>query len=163
MPTPTYTPLANVTLGSAASSVTFSSISATYRDLICVVVAAGSTTLQGRIRLNGDTGNNYNYQRMSGSGSAATAAAAASQSSGFLSAIAQATTTGALQMDINIMDYSATDKHTTIISRADQAANGTEAFLNRWANTAAVTSVEILTSTGNWAAGSTFALYGVIA
>jgi hypothetical protein len=163
MPTPTYTPLANVTLGAAASSVTFGSVPATYRDLICVVVAAGSTTLQGRIRLNGDSGNNYQYNRMSGSGSATSAATASSQSSGFVSAIAQATTTGALQMNINIMDYSATNKHTTIISRADQAANGTEAFVNRWANTAAVTSVQILTSTGNWAAGATFALYGVIA
>jgi hypothetical protein len=163
MPTPTYTPLANVTLGSAASSVTFGSIPATYRDLICVVVAEGSTTLQGRIRLNSDSGSNYNYQRMSGSGSATSATSATSQTSGFLSAIAQATTTGALQMNINIMDYSATDKHTTIISRADQAANGAEAFANRWANTAAVTSVQILTSTGNWAANSTFALYGVIA
>jgi hypothetical protein len=163
MPTPTYTPLANVTLGSAASSVTFGSIPATYRDLIIVVLAAGSTTLQGRIRLNSDTGSNYSYQRMSGDGSSFTATEQSSQASGFVSAIAQATATGSLQMNINIMDYSATDKHTTIISRADQAANGTEAFANRWANTAAVTSVQILTSTGNWAAGSTFALYGVIA
>lgn len=161
MPTPTYTPLANVTLGSAASSVTFGSIPATFRDLICVVVATGSTTLQGRIRLNSDSGSNYSYQRMSGSGSSATATEQSSQSSGYVSAIAQATTTGQLQMSINIMDYSATDKHTTIVSRADQAANGTEAFANRYANTAAVTSVQILTSTGNWAIGSTFALYGI--
>lgn len=161
MPTPTYTPLANVTLGSAASSVTFGSIPATFRDLICVVVATGSTTLQGRIRLNSDSGSNYSYQRMSGSGSSATATEQSSQSSGHVSAIAQATTTGQLQMSINIMDYSATDKHTTIVSRADQAANGTEAFANRYANTAAVTSVQILTSTGNWAAGSTFNLYGI--
>jgi hypothetical protein len=162
MPTPTYTPLANVTLGSAASSLTFSSIPATYRDLIVVVSAAGSTTLEGRLRLNGDSGSNYNYNRMSGSGSAATGADAANQSSAFLSAIAQATTTARMQMNINIMDYSATDKHTTIINRADQAENGTDAIVNRWANTAAVTSVQILTSTGNWASGSTFALYGVI-
>jgi hypothetical protein len=162
MPTPTYTPLANLTLGAAASAITFGSIPATYRDLICVASAAGSTTLQGRIRFNGDTGSNYNYTQISGSGSSVTTVAAANQSSGFLSIVAQATTTGSLQMNINIMDYSATDKHTTIISRADQAANGTEAFTNRWANTAAVTSVQILTSTGNWAAGSTFALYGVI-
>jgi len=161
--TATYTSLANVTLGAAASSVTFSSIPATYRDLICVVVAAGSTSLQGRIRLNGDGGSSYNWQRMSGNGSSASAMASLDNNMGYLSAIAQATTTGALQMNINIMDYSATNKHTTIISRANNAANGTEAFANRWANTARVTSVQILTSTGNWAAGSTFALYGVIA
>jgi hypothetical protein len=162
MPTATYTPLATVTLGGTASSVTFSSIPATYRDLVVVFLGAGSTNLEGRIRLNSDTGSNYNYVRMSGSGSAATAASAASQTSGFVSAIAKATTTGALQMNINIMDYSATDKHTTIISRADQAANGSEAFANRWANTAAVTSVQILTSTGNWAIGTTVNLYGIV-
>jgi hypothetical protein len=161
--TVTYTPIASQTLTSAASSVTFSAIPQDYRDLVLVAVAAGSTTLQGRIRLNGDTSGNYNYVRMSSSGSAATSVSAASQTSGFISAIAQATTTGALQMNINIMDYSATDKHTSIISRADQSANGTEAFANRWANTAAVTSVQILTSTGNWAAGSTFSLYGIAA
>jgi hypothetical protein len=163
MPTPTYTALANVTLGSAGSSITFSSIPATYRDLVCVVVAAGSTTLQGRIRLNSDTGSNYSYQRISGSGITATGTNLASQTLGFVSAVSRAATTSALQMNINIMDYSATNKHTTMISRADNAANGTEAFANRWLNTAAVTSVTILTSTGNWAAGSTFALYGVIA
>jgi len=163
MTTPTYTPLANTTLSSAASSVTFSSIPATYRDLVVVVVAEGSTTLQGRIRFNGDTSSSYDYVRMSGSGSAATTATATNNSSGFISAIAQATTTGALQMNINIMDYSTTNKHKTTISRANQSANGTEAFANLWKNSSAITSVQILTSTGNWASGSTFALYGVIA
>ena len=159
--TDTYRALANITLGTAASSVTFSSIPATFRDLVVVFIGKGSTTLQGRIRLNGDTGSNYTYIRMSGSGSA-TSSATATGTSGFVSAIAQATTTGDLQMDINIMDYSATDKHKTIIGRAGAAANGAEAFVNRWANTAAVTSVQILTSTGNWAIGTTVALYGIV-
>jgi hypothetical protein len=163
MATPTYTPLANVTLGSAVSVIGFNLIPGTYRDLILIVSAPGSTTLEGRLRFNGDTGNNYGYVRMSGSGSGVTSVTAASQTAAFLSAIAQATTTGALQMNLNIMDYSATDKHKTIISRASQAANGTEAFANRWASTSAVTSIQIVTSTGNWAIGSTFALYGVIA
>jgi hypothetical protein len=161
MPTPTYRALANITLGTAASSVTFLSIPATYRDLLVIFNGAGSADLEGRIRLNSDTGSNYNYVRMSGSGSAITSVSGASQTSGFVSAIAKATTTGALQMNINIMDYSATDKHTTIISRANQSATGTEAFANRWANTSAVTSVQILTSSGNWAIGTTAALYGI--
>lgn len=162
MTTPTYKPLANVTLAGTASSVTFSSIPATYRDLVVVFLGGGSTNLEGRIRLNSDTGSNYDYVRLSGDGSSTTSAGAASGTSGFISGIAKATTTGALQMNINIMDYSATDKHTTIISRASQAANGSEAFANRWVNTAAVTSVQILTSTGNWATGTTVNLYGIV-
>jgi hypothetical protein len=163
MPTPTYTPLANVTLGSATSSITFSSIPNTYRDLICVFVAKGSTTLQGRIRLNGDTGNNYNFQRVSGNGSTGTSGGGSNTTPGSLSVIAQATTTSALQMNINIMDYSATNKHKTILSQAGNAVNGAEIFVNRWVNTAAVTSVTILTSSGNWAIGTTAALYGIVA
>jgi hypothetical protein len=163
MPTPTYTPLANITLGSAAAIVTFGSIPATYRDLICIVTAKGSVSLQSRITLNSDTGSNYNYQRMSGNGSAGSAVSAVNQIRGFLSAQSGPTSFDITQISINIMDYSATDKHKTIISRADASALAAEAFVNRWASTAAVTSVEIRTSTGNWAAGSTFALYGVIA
>jgi hypothetical protein len=163
MPTPTYTPLANITLGAAASSIEFGSIPATYRDLVISFVGAGSTTLEGRIRLNGNTGNVYSNQRLSGSGSAVSSLATATINLGYISVVAKATTTSDLQMNINILDYSATDKHTTIISRANNAANGTEAFVNRWANTAAVTSVEIFTSTGNWSIGTTVALYGIVA
>jgi hypothetical protein len=164
MPTPTYTPLANITLGSAAATITFGSIPATYRDLV-IVFSGFSTpgTLQARIRLNGDTGSNYNYQRMSGSGSSTSATSATSQTFGFISAIAQSFSTSALQIKIDLMDYSATDKHTTIISRADNAVNGTEAFVNRWANTAAVNSVTILPSTGDWATGTNAAIYGIVA
>lgn len=163
MPTPTYTALATIALSSAASSVTFSSIPATYRDLVIVVSALGSTNLEGRIRFNGNTGANYGYQRLSGNGTSASATSASAETFGYLSAVADATTTEALDMQINIMDYSATDKHKTIINRANAVGLGTEAFVNRFASTSAIDSVTILTSTGNWAAGSTFALYGVIA
>jgi hypothetical protein len=163
MPQPTYTALATVTLTSSASSVTFSSIPATYRDLVVVVLALGSTTIEGRFRFNGDTGNNYNFVNMAGDGTNTSSANQANRASGVVSSLAKATTTARLQMSLSIQDYSATDKHKTVISRADAAGTGTEAFTNRWANTAAITSVQILTDTGNWASGSTFALYGVIA
>jgi len=163
MPTPTYTPLANITLSVASSSVVFSSIPSTYRDLVLVCVATGSVSLQGRIRLNGDTGTNYSYIRMSSDGTATlTSVAATTQATGFLSQIVQATTTAAMQMKIDILDYTQTNKHKTIISRADNQAVGTEVLSNRWASTVAITSVSILTSTGNWAIGSTFALYGIL-
>jgi hypothetical protein len=163
MPTPTYTPLANVTLGSAASSVTFGSIPATYQDLICVVVATGSTTIQPAMRLNGDSGSNYFRQRMSGNGTSASAASFTADNRMVLGFVPSATTTSAVQVQSNIMDYSATNKHTHVLTRSDNASLGTEAVVTRWVNTAAVTSVTILTNTGNFAIGSTFALYGVIA
>lgn len=68
---------------------------------------------------------------------------------------------------INIMDYSATDKHkTTLIRNGKQGGSndGVEAIAGRWANTAAITSLEIFSITGGgitFSAGSTFALYGI--
>ena len=164
MPTPTYTALATRTLTGTAASVTFSSIPATYRDLILVtdatITQASSTDGYG-LRFNGDTGSNYSYVRMVGNGSTATSASG--------------TTTYALAGvigDVNkgltmfqIMDYSATDKHKTVITRSNGSfGNWTQASASRWANTAAITSV-LLRSDGsyNFTVGSTFSLYGVIA
>jgi hypothetical protein len=65
MPTPTYTPLATVTLGSSASSVTFSSIPGTYRDLILIFDGTGSgTTGNLRMTFNGSTLSNFTDVRM---------------------------------------------------------------------------------------------------
>jgi hypothetical protein len=66
---------------------------------------------------------------------------------------------------MNIMDYSATDKHKTAIWSSDKAGAGaTERFVARWANTSAITSVRLLgVGAATYAAGSTFALYGVSA
>jgi len=158
LPTPTYTPLATVTLGGTAASVTFSSIPATYRDLIVVVNATGTTGLQARMRFNSDSGSNYSFVRMGGD------TFGAASSSGTDTSVIIGNFTGTPHaLIINIMDYSATDKHKTVISRSNVSSSAAEAFANRWANTAAITSVQVNTSTSTWAAGSTFSLYGVIA
>jgi hypothetical protein len=169
MPTPTYIALANLTVSSPSSTMTFSSIPATYRDLVIVVNALSSVgSGQGRIRLNSDTGGNYNWRRISGPGdSAPTSTGETGNTEGRLSVFAQSNATNRVQYNIDILDYSTTNKHKTVVNRADQpiasSAKGAEMFVTRWANTAAVTSVTISTTQGNWAVGSTFALYGVIA
>lgn len=162
MTTPTYTPLANITLGTAASSIVFASIPSTFRDLVVVFAGQGSTDIQARLRLNGITTAIYNSQRLSASFGSTTAQGLTGQTLSTLSEIAKARTTSALQLNINIMDYSTTDRHKTIINRAINAFTGSELVINRWANTGAVNSVTILTSTGNWAAGTTAAIYGIV-
>jgi hypothetical protein len=65
---------------------------------------------------------------------------------------------------INIMDYSATDKHKTVLSnRAVADASGYTVGMQagRWANTAAITTIYIADQSGyNFDAGSTFSLWG---
>jgi len=157
-----YTALANVTLGSSAASVTFSSISQAYRDLVLVSTGtATSNSWQVSMRFNSDSGSNYTDVYMLGTGSSALSA------SGTFSAIdisffRSSVTSGAT----NIFDYSATNKHKTLLTRYDNASDATVARASRWANTAAITSFVLFNGSGGseqFAAGTTFALYGVSA
>jgi hypothetical protein len=154
MPTPTYTALANVTLGSSAASVTFSSIPATYRDLILIARGTSASSADDvRVYYNADTNNaNYSSVQMLGTGAAA-------QSSTFLTTGVFAT--DASQIIFQIMDYSATDKHKTLLSRSDRTGSTVQANAYRWANTAAVTTVRVQMIGINFAASTTFNLFGI--
>jgi hypothetical protein len=155
--------LANLTLGSSQATVTFSSIpTAGYRDLQLVV--SGSTTLSSTIdalnlQYNGDTGGNYYHVYMTGDGSSATSGSGnqANASVGIVSSLAVSTTV------VDIMDYSATDKHKSAVSRGNASNWGVRANATRWASTAAITQVLVKTEANLiFAAGTTFALYGVV-
>jgi hypothetical protein len=60
-----------------------------------------------------------------------------------------------------IMDYSATDKHKTVLTTRILAASYVDRFAQRWANTSAITSMEVFASSNAFAIGSTFSLYGI--
>jgi len=166
MPTPTYRPLANITLGSAVSSVSFSAIPASYRDLIIVMTAKSTRTAGDQdgcfLRLNNDASNNTRVT-MLGSG--------AGVSSNIESNLGMPLGGNAAALMVNIiqvMDYSATDKHKTVLVRANTNAPSVSgvvyASAGRWASTSAVTSLVLLPEIGpNFAVDSTFNLYGVIA
>ena len=156
MPTPTYIPLATVTLGSSAASVTFSSIPATYRDLILVFNGTMTATDSQFLRFNGDTTDaNYTGVFMRGNGSATSS----SSTGKYIST----TSGGRLNVMVQIMDYSATDKHKTFLQRGDTAEAQVVARAMRWANTAAITSVSVVSDASTFASGMTMSLYGVVA
>jgi len=148
-----------VTLASSAASVTFSSIPATYRDLVLVMsgtTSVGATDVS--LRFNSDTGSNYSRVVMYGlSGSAASTSS--TNTSLF---IGNNQTTSQFNVVASIMDYSAADKHKTVLSRSNQADGLVGAWAGRWANTAAITSVEARVAV-TFVAGTTLSLYGVIA
>jgi hypothetical protein len=156
MPTPTYTPLATVTLGSSASSVTFSSIPATYRDLIFIIKGTSSVSTSVLFTHNGDA-TNANYSVVSMVGNNTTRSSSSNGASRFISTFYTTQNVGIVQF----LDYSATDKHKTSIARNDNANNETYAVANRWANTAAINSVAISTTAGTFNSGATFSLYAI--
>ena len=164
MPTPTYTPLATVTLASAASSVSFGSIPATYRDLVLVITGSASVDNTFGMIFNGDTGTNYSYVDAFGNGSSPSSAA--STDTRFLLTVNGTFGAGNHQFNTQIMDYSATDKHKTGMTRNALSGSvfpGAGMIAARWASTAAITSMSIFPGSGQLNTGSTFSLYGVIA
>lgn len=159
-----YIALATTTLGSAASSVTFSSIPATYKDLIIVANTKTSRTAFDQdglfIRLNGDT-SNHSRVTMLGRQSEILSDTASSLGVPLAGNAGQLGT-----ILIQIMDYSATDKHKTVLVRSNQnspsVSGVVSATAGRWASTSATTSVVLVPEAGpNFVAGSTFSLYGV--
>jgi len=166
MATPTYDLLDSTTLASAASSVSFTSIDQSYGDL--VVVAEGFTaTTSGfmRLRFNSDTGTNYPYVRMYGDGS--TTGSSAATLDGIMPTWIRWIDSVKSTFISSIMDYSATDKHKTVISRFNRvggdatSADGTGAVAARWSNTSAITTITVLSTNNTLGAGSTFSLYGI--
>jgi hypothetical protein len=166
MPTPTYTPLANITLGSAAATVTFSSISQAYRDLVLIVQATPTSNTVGlRMRFNTDTGSNYSYVWALGDGSTTSSGSGTTTRIEFEPGLARDTTSNSNSI-ANIMDYSATDKHKPVLVRSNIIGGtypGTVMTGQRWASTSAITTIEVFFGSGNIAAGSVLALYGVAA
>lgn len=164
MPTAQYTALANTTLASAATSVTFTSIAGTYRDLMLVVAGQLSgADNQIFLRFNGDTASNYSNVSMEGNGS--TAASNTGTLTGIVSSVQYNSFSGTSQSNLvaHIMDYAVTDKHKTGLVRGNSSALDASAVAGRWANTAAITSLTVYSFTGTYqfAAGTTMALYGV--
>lgn len=163
MPTTTYTPLANVTLGSTAATVTFSSISQSYRDLVFVCNLQGTTTNDVKLRVNGLTTGIYFGVSMYGNGSVAGSYVISNTATSLGTEGVTATSGNYSAKIVNIFDYSASDKHHPVLVRTNTLvdANGATAVAGRIADTAAITSVQFLFESGSFAAGSTFALYGI--
>jgi hypothetical protein len=158
----TYEPIATTTLGSAASSVTFSSITGTYTDLVLVTSAKLTTGSNDAIvQLNSDTGNNYSSTILSGSGSAASSARVSNNNKMYLDS-AGWVTSGEFNVSIgHFMNYSNSTTFKTMLARGNNATSGVDAIVNLWRNTAAITSIQVLAATSTFTAGSTFTLYGI--
>jgi hypothetical protein len=161
MPTQTYISLAEVTLGSTAASVTFSSISQSYRDLVFVLNGTLSVAEQDvMIILNGNS-TNTDYFRIHGSGTINSTLSAGSGNFRNITNWGYWTNNENAMLVLQLMDYSATNKHKNFLVRSGRASSGLDMMSTRFASTSAINSVAFATSAGLFAAGTTLSLYGI--
>jgi len=158
----TYEPIATHTIPTATSSYTFSSITATYTDLVLVVNAATcSNDIDMYIQVNSDTGSNYSWTRVVGTGAATASSRASSSTLGYRVGNMSGSNVGQNNAIVQFQNYSNTTTYKTIIARGNNAANLVEAFSGLWRNANAISSIKINTQSGNFSVGSTFTLYGI--
>ena len=161
----TYEPIATNTLSTAAASITFSSIAASWTDLRLVVVATANTSSgYPYMQLNSDTTANYSFTGLEGDGTSVVSASNTARSFIYTAYNYDIGTTPAL-VTYDIFSY-AGSTYKTILSTYSNDKNGTgevTRYINLWRSTSAITSIKFYlnTTTPLLAAGTIATLYGI--
>ena len=173
MANPTMTLISSNTVGSGGvSSVTFSSIPATYTDLVVKISARGTRTDQEfdtfTFNFNGDTSTVYSYRNVYGL-SGATGSLNSSAGAAILAAVyddtALATANTFGNAEIYIPNYTSANYKSISADSVSEtnAANGAIAALGAglFSKTTAISSITFAQGSNNIAQYSTFYLYGI--
>jgi hypothetical protein len=154
----TYTKIASTTLGSATASVTFSSISSAYTDLILVVNGSATANNTATIQFNSDSASNYSSTGIYGDGS--TAASYRVANATFIG-IGEFYTTNS-NIIVQIQNYANTTSYKTTLDRANTAGYS-QAIVGTWRSTSAINNVITTMFSTTFVTGTTFNLYGIAA
>ena len=155
--TATYEKIATTTLGSAQPTITFSSITGTYTDLI-LITSGTSTSSTICIRFNNDTGSNYSDTYMYGDGSSAGSGRHTSATRIFGSSVGTAVSTNVFQ----IQNYSNTTTYKSCLIRGSLTIAHSIAFVGLWRSTSAITRIDLFNNnSGNFDSGFTATIYGI--
>ena len=165
--TSSYESIATVTLGSAASSISFSSIPSTFKHLQVRLSLKGSLTDVGIdcfTSINSDTtSTNYYSHYLGGSGSGTFQGANANRYFGAMPGTNSTNVFSGVIMDF--LDYADTNKYKTgrLLYGYDMNGSGYITMQSLlWKNTSAINALTFTSATGgNFQQYSTAALYGI--
>jgi hypothetical protein len=164
-PTGAYDSIASTTVGAGGTStITFSSIPSTYTHLQIRGLSLNSSNVDYVLRYNGDSGSNYRGHVLYGDGSSIFSANTFGGTYTGNDIAFNSGTTYPVAFVTDILDYTNTNKNTTLrgLYGTDANGSGQMAFISGlWMNTAAVTSITITATTGTFSQYSSFALYGI--
>jgi hypothetical protein len=164
----TFTKIASNTVSTAVSSITFSSIPATFTDLVVKASSrANNASIVNNMRWTFNASSTgYSYKELYGDGTSAASGGASSVAYAQIgySVGNTATANTFANTDCYIPNYaSANYKSFSVDSVAEHNATGQYMDLGAalWSNSAAITSVTITPSSGDFMQYSTFTLYGI--
>ncbi len=165
---PALVKLSETVCGTATASVTFSSISAAYRNLRITVSGRSDANTAAQdlyLQFNGDTANSYNWNNLFNGGNNSNFAQTQAVG-GSLSGNAAAVPAGAVGVvQITIFNYAGTTffKAGVALNFRREATASAEYIINfgfDWGSTAAINAVKVFPAAGNFMTGSVITLYG---
>jgi hypothetical protein len=164
--TTSMTAIASVTVGTATANIDFTSISASYTDLL---IKASLRSDRGggnedyiSVRFNNST-TSQTVRRLEGSGSSAYSSNEANNWS-FMVAGASQTASTFGNTDIYIPNYAGSTNKSFSVDSVEET-NATTAYMQLtaglWSNTSAITSIKISSAVANFVQYSTATLFGI--
>jgi hypothetical protein len=159
----TYEPIATTTGTGSSGTISFTSIPATYTDLVMVfegaVTSGGTAGLVFTIN-NITTGTLYSFTRVQGDGASATSTRASSANDGSFGYVSSSNRSMSI---LNVMNYSNSTTFKTTIARSntnDASDDRVGAYVTLFRDTPPITRLDIIASQ-NFTTTSTFTLYGI--
>jgi hypothetical protein len=159
--------IATTTLGSAAATINFTSISSAYTDLRVVLTTTGlssSDYIYMRYNATGSGGSAYSSTHLYGGGASAGSYAWTSTDGVHMNGIGALGTTPNVLITADIFSYAGSTFKTCLNSySSDNNGSGYAGRLvGLWRSTAAITQVSLLVTGSNFNAGTTATLYGIL-
>lgn len=149
--------ISETVLSSPASSVSFTSIPGTYKDLVLEFVGSlSSGPYDSYMVLNSDTGSNYGRTWLGGDGTSASSG----RNTNFTSIPAFYMSTSLSSGQAHVMSYANTSIYKSVLIRNSSSNITSGAVVGCWRSTAAITSLSI-GQAQNFTSGSIFRLWGV--
>lgn len=147
--------------GSAVSTVSFTSISSAYTDLV-IAVNARDTSTAGLFRFNNDTSAAYNRTFFVGFGSSGSTSTNLGLNQFYWDGEGTGNTFSSTFIDIN--GYSQTAFPKVVQQRQGVPNISSAVVVGRWNNTSAINRIDFLSYSGgnDIGVGSTFTIYGIL-
>ena len=162
----TFELIASSTVGSGgAASIDFTSIGATYTDLVVKLSARCSTTdTWVNLSLNGSS-SNFSSKRLTGNGSAAESGSQTNNFASILNENSSYTANTFSNGEFYIPNYANTSNNKSVSSDSVNENNATTAvtalIATLWSSTAAINQITLTPNAGTFVQYSTAYLYGV--
>lgn len=157
-------------LGSAQSSISFTSISSSFTDLMLVLCLRGSLNnpqIGHLLRFNNDSGANYLTRALSGNGSSASSFSQTTETYIYTGQAPALTSTGSTfgNTSIYIPNYAGSTQKSVSVD-AVRETNGSSTYLANfaglWTSTSAINRIDIVCEVDNWVQYSSATLYGIL-